>query len=761
MFNRSALAWLASGDRIDREAAARLGRVLRNKYHDCWLADVLGEIRRGQISARSVRALKDAAEANARGDPESALREMEKVEIGRAGTAFRLRMDFERAYAMHRSLRTRECLDAAERLTEELSNKLYPWLKGGAEIEHATCAGLLGREGQALSELRQDEQELRQLGFLDLRLRAEGIGADVQTMAGNPWAVWPTAEDVLSEWWSSTAAPNRAQQVLFDLSQASEYLDYPYAAYAFGREAADAMVETPNRLTEALTRMHAAALAEAAGLHEEAMQQLRRSRDLFGRVPESAVTFKYRLDADVAVAGAQLAKGDARQALEQLEESKRQSAEAPTFQIEFQRAAIAGIAYADRKDTAHAEQALHEAIQLESARLQSLPEKRERLAAVSESAPVFHSLVKLLLTQKHDPRAAYGTWVEFLSAGEQESIEKPEKPLLPASGTWVGYVRLDDRYMMWLATREGVRWLRVQASAQEIDESVRRLLSFAADPISNTSTMEREATWLYEQLIGPGRGFMRVNEALVMVPDGRLTELPFHLLQNLDGRCLGDEYAISVASALRRADTEPALIRARTTALIVAQPSVGKSLAQRFAYLPDSAAEAESVRKYFPVSVLLTGADATLQRIEEMNPMPEVFHFSGHGFSNGGHGALVLAGDSIRSPSFLTPERISGMNFRGCRLAVLSACLTATGERQGPSNPESLVHALLMAGAREVVASRWSVDSSATRQLMERFYAELAAGATTPQALRVAANAVRRQPGHEHPYYWAAFQVFN
>jgi len=90
----------------------------------------------------------------------------------------------------------------------------------------------------------------------------------------------------------------------------------------------------------------------------------------------------------------------------------------------------------------------------------------------------------------------------------------------------------------------------------------------------------------------------------------------------------------------------------------------------------------------------------------------------------------------------------------------LSACSAGTGEAQGPVNPESLVRRLLWAGVARVVASRWNVDSQSGAELMDGFYAALAAGADVSAALRQATSAVRQKPATQHPYYWAGFQVF-
>jgi CHAT domain-containing protein len=148
--------------------------------------------------------------------------------------------------------------------------------------------------------------------------------------------------------------------------------------------------------------------------------------------------------------------------------------------------------------------------------------------------------------------------------------------------------------------------------------------------------------------------------------------------------------------------------------------------------------------------------------LERSRSKAELFHFAGHGFSNDGNGGLLLASaaEVPEGVDVLDSAKVAGQDWSRCRLAVLSACSTGTGESKGPANPVSLVRAFLRAGAERVVASRWNVDSWATTALMNRFYELLLSGRSVADALREAAEAIRNSDGTSHPYYWAAFQTY-
>ena len=150
----------------------------------------------------------------------------------------------------------------------------------------------------------------------------------------------------------------------------------------------------------------------------------------------------------------------------------------------------------------------------------------------------------------------------------------------------------------------------------------------------------------------------------------------------------------------------------------------------------------------------------TLARLWEELPRSTLFHFVGHGWANGGGGGLILGTTSDGESEFLTARDLAQHDWSRCRLAVLSACLTATGAERGLVNNESLVQALLGAGAQRVVAALWSVDSDSTRALMEGFYSRLFSGAPVADALARSAVDVSARAEWRHPFYWAGFEVF-
>jgi CHAT domain-containing protein len=130
---------------------------------------------------------------------------------------------------------------------------------------------------------------------------------------------------------------------------------------------------------------------------------------------------------------------------------------------------------------------------------------------------------------------------------------------------------------------------------------------------------------------------------------------------------------------------------------------------------------------------------------------------------------LALAGANARDgggedDGILTAAEASYLDLDGVDLVTLSACETAAGDAESGEGVLGLVAGFQLAGARDVVASLWEVEDTATRHLMARFYGLLrdpARPRTSAEALREASLWLRdaRPEGKDFraARYWAAF----
>ncbi len=112
---------------------------------------------------------------------------------------------------------------------------------------------------------------------------------------------------------------------------------------------------------------------------------------------------------------------------------------------------------------------------------------------------------------------------------------------------------------------------------------------------------------------------------------------------------------------------------------------------------------------------------------------------------------LVLAGanqPTEKDSGILTAEVVAGLNLDHMDLAVLSACQTGLGEASAGEGVFGLQRAFHVAGARNVVASLWTVDDDGAAALMNLFYKHLWEGKGEPplQALHDAELELYRNP---------------
>jgi CHAT domain-containing protein len=91
-------------------------------------------------------------------------------------------------------------------------------------------------------------------------------------------------------------------------------------------------------------------------------------------------------------------------------------------------------------------------------------------------------------------------------------------------------------------------------------------------------------------------------------------------------------------------------------------------------------------------------------------------------------------------------------------LIILSACQTGVGNLGSGVEILGFGYQVQKAGAKQAIASLWSVKDDETGLLMSAFYAELSKGdVTVTEALRRAQVSLIKSPKYNHPNYWSAF----
>ncbi len=354
------------------------------------------------------------------------------------------------------------------------------------------------------------------------------------------------------------------------------------------------------------------------------------------------------------------------------------------------------------------------------------------------------------------------------AAGRASESAFPEK-------TAVLEFRVTDQNVdLFWRDADGVRHVRSPETASAWRDATIALLQGIS---ARTGDWEDPADRLGAWTLGPFAAvFERAaarGDTLVLIPHGFTHALPFPALR-YQKKFLDDWLTTAEEPGMGLLQTRTAANRAGTPLIVgdVADTDHGA--------LPSARRELEQVQKRLG-GQRLTGAAATVSGLAHSVAGRSTIHFALHGFraDEKSPGFLQLTPGAGSDSGRLDAFQVARLDL-SARLVFLSACETAVG-RLSPGDEAFTIldRAFLMAGARTVVSTKWSIDDRATLTLVDAFYAAWPR-TVAPEALRSARRHLRglEMPGDAvglnrglipvdagetvrwaHPYYWAAFKV--
>lgn len=261
---------------------------------------------------------------------------------------------------------------------------------------------------------------------------------------------------------------------------------------------------------------------------------------------------------------------------------------------------------------------------------------------------------------------------------------------------------------------------------------------------------------------------------LVIVPHGPLYRVPFQALPFGRG-VLGDRVIVTIAPSVSLALTyaeAPRTVPSRVLALGAGDTPVQSATPQTLelnversersnplASLPAAGDEARAAASWGTGSTALTGAAASEGALKrEARSGYTVLHAAAHALTSDqalGANYLILRADDY-DDGYVSGGELAELST-GFAMVVLSGCRTTGDFGSSGDAIDGLVAPLLARGVRTVVASHWAVSDRWTKVLMERFYQNLAKGATTADAMNSAQTSLRRAGVPAR--FWAAFSV--
>jgi tetratricopeptide (TPR) repeat protein len=315
--------------------------------------------------------------------------------------------------------------------------------------------------------------------------------------------------------------------------------------------------------------------------------------------------------------------------------------------------------------------------------------------------------------------------------------------------------------------------MQVDEAARGLD--LRKLMSIpepiATKPFIPVASVETLLQEFYLDLIAPVADFLPTEGTLAIEPHASLWLVPFAALQLPDRTWMSDRWSLVYTPSIQKL-TE---IRSkhcyatldRSQVLVMGNPlmpTIRTEDGRKIILAPLSGAEAEAKsiveslgdRQY----TLLLQAEATESAVKELARTHNIIHLATHGiaYTEDPLNSFIAFAPTATENGLLTAREVAQNRELPVDLVVLSACQTGLGRVSG-DGMLGLSRAFLIAGARTVIVSQWSVSDGATKELMVAFYQYYLASGNKTIALQRAMQKVRSIPEYSNPRYWAAFAI--
>lgn len=755
------------------EAALRGLALLGRSHHDLWINDIEAS-RPDRVAQQGLEYLARAVKSNAQGSADQALGEASK-----SARMFRqagvnpggLRAEVEVIYTLQRQ--GKECLEKARPLLQSETLTRYAWLRAHLLLEAAACRGATG-DAQGFTRDASAALEIARSASLPLQiLRAEGFLVAGSDALGDTTTAWRLAQQGLRDCESYAGARMPAYQFLQSMYSAALTQDLRYAGADIAEASTHAASLVPNMQIQAYAQEVLGQAQTAIGQNAEAAQSFEKASALLNSLPPGLAVSLYRANWEADRSEWLARSGQLPQALERMRRADASVLAAENYtvrQAHYTESArlliLAGDPVAALRQLAPATRGAERALSTTSGETQ-------RLAWERSNGRGYRLLVKAV-ADEGDSEKSFRAWEWYRAAPYRKALalrpasntgNLPDTPstTLPSRLSFLTLVvaRVEEEYFVWSIDpnlNQQIRMVRLKRSPEAIEATANTLLELCARRESPEPSIRAIGAQLYSTLFADFQEQMNHAGSLQFDIDPRLQGVPFAALVQADGRYLGLAHSMVFLPAwwsVRPPAGER--LQAAPHALLVEGRQAG-ALARdgSVPMIPAQYLETRYLQDRFPGATLLRSSEASTTAIGHLLSQADVFHFSGHTVAGAGGRALLLG----ESGQLLDAATLSRLPVKHLRLAVLATCSSSGGKDAGINDVGSLAHALLAAGADNVIATLWDVDTQSSRELMVRLYETLRGPASIPEALRSAQQQLQAVPDTAHPFYWASAAVY-
>lgn len=364
------------------------------------------------------------------------------------------------------------------------------------------------------------------------------------------------------------------------------------------------------------------------------------------------------------------------------------------------------------------------------------------------------------------------------------SIPELQKYLAREKAVLLDYF-LGDSTLVIFGVNEEQPFVHYQIAGTGLKEQIDAFRKMNRSPDVGPKAFSELAQRLYAQLLEPVSQYL-TQPNLIIIPDGQLGYLPFHLLMAdekganfRDMPYLFRRYAIryEYASSLLLQNwdrpkpkhtyagfapeyqgDELTYMRSAEDSLLLSSLYDEKLLREGLGPLQSNQEEVAFAAGTMN-GLHYEGPDALESSFKAVAPGSRILHLAMHALTNDKepiYSQLVFS----REPDTLEDGKLHAYELYNMHLdadlAVLSACETGAGKVQSGEGVMSLSHAFKYAGCPNIVMSLWQAHDRSTSKLVTGFFQHLKKGEGKADALRKScldylASADER---YTHPFYW-------
>jgi CHAT domain-containing protein len=231
------------------------------------------------------------------------------------------------------------------------------------------------------------------------------------------------------------------------------------------------------------------------------------------------------------------------------------------------------------------------------------------------------------------------------------------------------------------------------------------------------------------------------QKSVVIIPDGRLANLPWHAFRH-GGDHLASRHQLTFSpTLLHYVQAKRGRVRSERVEVFVGRTDD----------LKNARAEIRLLKQMGNGSVVVR--DPCRRTDWPDNSEARVWHYIGHAHwrpDNPFYSSLLLSDGPLFAADFRLKRNKVG-------LVVLAACRTGRASVLPGDEADGLVRSLLEMGAKNVLASHWAVSDRSTAYWMSLFYDKLHSGEAVAKAATATALEVRET--FPSAYNWSAFSV--